>query len=476
MYDYEDFIRRVSNLRDTPPVEVPEKVLKEILPRFDAKFPTSKIRAEEMKQYFLGGVEHMNAVQWPYTVVMNKAEGPYLYDLDGNQFIDYLMTSGPCILGHNYPEVRDYVIDVIRENGPATGVMSEYEMMAAKAIVDNYKTVDKMRFYQSGTEANMAAVRYARLYTDKQKIIKIGGHYHGWADQFVYDLHLPGTGPMFSHGIPRDYYKHTLSVMPNDLEGLEAKLKKHNEPGKKGVAAIILEACGGDSATFPHAPGYLKRVRELCDEYETLLIFDEVVTGFRLGMGGAQEYYGVDADITTFGKIIGHEYPSAGAMGARADIMQMGIGKGGADSEVGEKVFTAGTMAGSNLTSAAAYKAIECIKKTNTIEKAAKAADELSSKLNALFAQYDLPFFTYNIQSILQLRMSGFYAVDLTKTGALEEILHRRENSTKYTALLTLEGINTLQSIRMYTSLQHDKEIIDRTVAGFENVCKMLKK
>ncbi|TFH31328.1 MAG: aminotransferase class III-fold pyridoxal phosphate-dependent enzyme, partial [Promethearchaeota archaeon] len=467
MFDYDDFIQRISNLRDSPPVEAPNNVLKDILPRFDAKFPTSKIRAEEMKKYFPGGVEHMNAVQWPFTVIINKAEGPYLYDLDGNQLIDYLMTSGPCILGHNYPEVRDYVIDVIRENGPATGVMSEYELKAAKAICDSFKTVDQIRFYQSGSEANVAAVRYARLYTDKQKIIKMGGHYHGWADQFVYDLHLPGTGPMFSHGIPRDYYKHTLSVMPNDLVGLEEKLKKHNAPGKKGVAAVILEPCGGDSATFPHAPGYLKRVRELCDEHDTLLIFDEVVTGFRLGVGGAQEYYGVDADITTLGKIIGHEYPSAGAMGAREDIMQMGLGKGGTDSEVGEKVFTAGTMAGTNITCAAAYKAIECIKKTNTIEVAAKAADELSTKLNELFAQYELPFFTYNIQSILQLRMSGFCAVDLTKTGALEETLIRRENSTKYMALLTLEGINTLQAIRMYTCLQHDKEIIDKTIVGF---------
>jgi glutamate-1-semialdehyde 2,1-aminomutase len=190
-------------------------------------------------------------------------------------------------------------------------------------------------------------------------------------------------------------------------------------------------------------------------------------------MNGAQGYFGVEADLSVLGKIVGHEYPSAGALGGREDIMQMVVGKKEDErNDLGQKVFTAGTMAGTNITMAAAYKAIQCIEKTNTIEIAANVADDLVLKLNNLFADYHLPFFTYNFKSVIQLRTSGFYAVPLTAQNALREILHRRKNSAKYSLLLALEHINTLQSIRMYTSLQHDKkDIIDQTLQGFENFC-----
>ncbi len=470
---FEEIVQRLGNLRDCPPVDIPNSVIEPAIGEFHTQYPKSLIMFEEMKKYIPGGIEHMNSIQYPFPIIMNKAEGPYLYDLDGNRFIDYLMTSGPCILGHNYPEVRDYIIDVLRENGPATGVMCEYELLAAKKICENFKNVSKVRFYQSGSEANLAMVRIARLYTDKKKIIKVEGSYHGWFDQFCTGLHLPGTGPMFAHGIPPEHYSNTVGVMPNDIEGIKKAIEENKDNG--GVAAIILEACGGDSGTFPPAPGYLEEVRELCTENDILLVFDEVVTGFRLGMGGAQDFYGIDADISVLGKIVGHEYPSAGAVGSNDDIMQMILGKGNDKSEVGRKVFTAGTMAGTNLTCAAAYKAIECIEKTNTIEVAGKVADELVAGLNKIFSDYNLPFFTYNFKSIIQLRMTGFYNVDLTKPEAIAEVLHRRENGAKYQILEMLEGINTLQSIRMYTSLMHDdKEVINTTLKAFENICQKI--
>ncbi|MBN2154480.1 MAG: aminotransferase class III-fold pyridoxal phosphate-dependent enzyme [Candidatus Lokiarchaeota archaeon] len=472
---YEEIIQRLENLRETPPVDVSNSVIEPAIQEFYKRYPKSLAMFEEMKKYIPGGIEHMNSIQYPFPIVINKAQGPYLFDLNGNKFIDYLMTSGPCILGHNYPEVRDYVIEVLRENGPATGVMCEYELLAAKKICEHMENVSKVRFYQSGSEANMAMARIARLYTDKKKIIKVEGSYHGWADQFVTGLHLPGTGPMFAHGIPPEHYSNTVGVMPNDIEGIKKAISDNKDKG--GTAAIVLEACGGDSGTFPPAPGYLEEVREICTENDVLLVFDEVVTGFRLSMGGAQEYYGIDADISVLGKIVGHEYPSAGAVGARDDIMQMILGKGGNNSEIGQKVFTAGTMAGTNLTSAAAYKAIECIEKTNTIEIAGKVADELSKGLNKIFADYKLPFFTYNFKSIIQLRMSGFYTVDLTKPNAIKEVLQRRENAAKYQILEALEGINTLQSIRMYTSLMHnDNKLINDTLVGFERICQKLSK
>jgi glutamate-1-semialdehyde 2,1-aminomutase len=470
---YNEIVQRLENLRKTPPVDVPNEVIEPAIKEFYAKYPKSLSMFEEMKKYIPGGIEHMNSIQYPFPIIMNKAEGPFLYDLDGNKYTDYLMTSGPCILGHNYPEVRDYVIEVLKENGPATGVMCEYELLAAKKICKHFKNVSKVRFFQSGSEANLGMARIARLYTDKKKIIKVEGSYHGWFDQFCTGLHLPGTGPMFAHGIPPEHYSNTIGVMPNDIQGIKKAISDNKDKG--GVAAIVLEACGGDSGTFPPAPGFLEQVREICTDNEILLVFDEVVTGFRLGMGGAQEYYGIDADMSVFGKIVGHEYPSAGAVGANDDIMQMILGKGDDNTEVGRKAFVAGTMAGTNITCAAAYKAIECIERTNTIEVAAKVADELVSGLNKIFTDYNLPFFTYNFKSIIQLRMTGFYNVDLTKPNAITEVLHRRENGAKYQILEMLEGISTLQSIRMYTSLMHNnKEIITNTLDGFENICEKL--
>lgn len=465
---------RLIHLRDSPSISISPKIIESGVQAYHQRFPKSLAMFQEIKEVIPGGCEHMNSVQWPYPLIMNKAKGAYLYDIDGNPFIDYLMTSGPCILGHNYPDLSEYVINVIRENGPATGVMCEYELLAAKEIVKHYPTVDQIRFYQSGSEANMAMTRIARLFTNKQKIIKIGGSYHGWTPEFTYDMHIPGTGPMFAHGIPEDYYKHTLSAFPNDIDGLEHLLKTHEAPGKGGVAAIVLEAIGGDSGTFPPSPDYNKQVRELCDKYNTLLVYDEVVTGFRLAMGGAQEYYNVKADISVFGKIVGHEYPSAGAVGASKEIMQMITGKPGeANSDLAKKVFTAGTMAGTNITCAAAYKAIKCIEETNAIEIAATVADRLVEGLNAIFEKYQLPFFAYNFKSIIQLRLSGFYTQDLSKPDALQQITLRRTNLAQYVLLLMLEGINTLQGIRMYTSLMHkDEELIQKTLQGFENFCK----
>ncbi len=416
----------------------------------------------------------MNSIQWPFPLVVNKAKDAFLFDVDGNKLIDYMMTSGPCMLGHNYPEIRDYVIKILQEDGPATGLMCEYELLAAREICKHMKSVEKVRFYQSGTEANMALARVARVYTGKKKIIKVGGSYQGWADQFIVDMHIPGTGAVQAHGVPPEYYCHTLSVFPNDIKGLEKTIIDNENKG--GVAAVIYEAIGGDSGTFPPSPDYNKQVREICDKYGVLLAYDEVVTGFRIAMGGAQEYYGIKADLSSLGKIVGHEYPSAGALGGRTDIMQCIIGKGkGKDSDVGEKAYTAGTMAGTNITCAAAYKAIQCIEKTNAIEIAAQVADKLVIRLNEVFDRYNLPFFTFNIKSIIQLRMTGFYTVDLHRPDALQQIGIHRQNGAYHQILLALENINTLQAIRMYTCLKHnDAAIIEDTVRGFENFCKKL--
>lgn len=180
-------------------------------------------------------------------------------------------------------------------------------------------SVEMFRMLGSGTESVMAAIRIARLATGKKNIIKAGGAHHGWSDQMVYGLHVPGTRHFEAHGIPRSCSRHTQEVFPNNIGKLESMLRRNKLRG--GTAAVILEPVGPESGTRPVYKEYNKQVRELCDKHGALLIFDEVVTGFRLGLGGAQGYFDVKPDLTVFGKVIAGGYPAAGGVGGRKDLI-----------------------------------------------------------------------------------------------------------------------------------------------------------
>jgi glutamate-1-semialdehyde 2,1-aminomutase len=478
--DYADLMQKLKGLADLPVIPLPDKVRSDALKQYDQRFKKSKQLAAEAKKYIPGGHEHQNAIKFPFTIFMNKAQDAYLYDVDGNRFVDYLMASGPILLGHNYPELRDFAIEIIKERGPITGVMVDYEILAAKEIIKHMKSIERVRFYQSGTEVGMVAARLARCFTGKENIIKVGGSYHGWSDTLVYDLHLPGTANMFSYGIPNGAIEKTLSVKPNDARRIEKLITMHSKEGKGGVAAVFLEGLGGDGGTWYVPPEFYKEVREICDKHGVLLVMDEVITGFRLAMGGAQEYFGVKADITMLGKIVGHGYPSAGALGGRADIMAY---LGGQAEKVDEKgqtieksVMTAGTMAGNTLTCAAAWKAIQLIEKTDAINLAGRAATKVSNGVSDIFQRAGLPFFSYNFQSIMHMPMSAFYFVNMNRPDALQQVDLRRKVLQDYQMLLALEGINSLQAMRYYTCLMHDnKAIYDETFKAFERFCKKLK-
>lgn len=479
--DYEELKNKLGGLADSPVIAPSASTISNIEKEFDAKFSKSKQMAAEYKKYLPGGHEHQNAIKWPFTVTMKKAAGAKMWDIDGNEFIDYLMASGPIILGHNYPEIRDFIIDLIKENGPTLGTMCEHELLAAKEIEKHYNSINLVRFYQSGTEVGMVAARLARCHTDKDYIIKVGGSYHGWSDQMVYDLHIPGSGPMFAYGIPSGCYEKTLSIKPGKIKRLEKLLKRYNKEGKGGVAAVFLEGGGGDGMSHVVSKEFYHQARELCDKYDALLVCDEVITGFRLAMGGAQEYYGFDADLTMLGKIIGHGYPSAGALAGRRDVMELLGAQAEEVDESGESikksVMSAGTLAGTSITCAAAYKAIKCIEKTDAINVAGRAANKICKGINKVFDSHALPFFAYNFNSIIHIATSGqsFYFVNLNKPDALEQIDARRDVLAKYNAMLMLENINSLQAMRGYTSLAHDdKSIQETTINAFDNFCNRL--
>ena len=245
-----------------------------ILKYFDEKCKASKAVYEESKEYIPGGVQHNLAFNKPFPMCMARADGAYLYDNDGNQYIDFLQAGGPTILGSNYPVIREKVIELLNECGPVTGLLHESELMIAKEINRHMPNVEMFRMLGSGTESVMAALRIARIATGKKRIIKVGGAYHGWSDQMVYGLKIPGSRALLeSHGIPGGCYEATDEVRPNDLTMLEDMLKRNVLLG--GTAGVIVEPVGPESGTRPVAHDYNAGVRALCDKYGALMIFDE---------------------------------------------------------------------------------------------------------------------------------------------------------------------------------------------------------
>ena len=236
--------------------------------------------------------------------------------------------------------------------------------------------VEMFRMLGSGTESVIAAIRVARLATGKRRVVKIGGAYHGWWDQLVYSLKVPNTKRYEAHGIPAACTRQTDEARPNDLDSLERVLAFNRLRG--GTACVLIEPVGPESGTRPVAMDYNKGVRELCDKYGALLVFDEVVTAFRIGLGGAQGYFGVRPDLTTFGKIVAGGYPSAGGLGGRRDlIMLMAAGL-----ETGKKrAYVGGTMAANPLSAAAGYFTLREIEKRDACAVAGRAGDRLAAGL-----------------------------------------------------------------------------------------------
>ena len=246
-----------------------------------------------------------------------------MYDIDGNRYYDFLQAGGPTVLGSNPKAVKEKTMALIDSCGPSTGLFNEYEYKLAKKIVDSYPSVDMFRMLGSGTESCMAAIRVARLATKKKNIIKMGGAYHGWSDQLAYGIRIPGTRSLQAHGVPGFIFKHTQEFFPNDLKDLERVLKLNRFRG--GTAAVMIEPVGPESGTRPLDKDFNRGVEALCKKYGALLIFDEVVTGFRLGPSGAQGYFGVSPDLTVFGKAVAGGYPSAGGLGGKMGLYEVSV-------------------------------------------------------------------------------------------------------------------------------------------------------
>ncbi len=465
-HDIEEIYAKLNALIKQPIRPIKRDKMDEFLQYFETKAAKSKAMTDEAKQYIPGGVQHNLAFNYPFPMAITKAEGAHLWDVDGNQYIDFLQAGGPTILGSNYGPVREKVLDVINTSGPVTGLFHEHELKLAKIINKHMPAVEMFRMLGSGTESVMGAIRAARTYTGKKKIIKVGGAYHGWSDQMVYGLHIPGTGRMEATGIPNGAHKHTQEFYPNNLGALRRKLMMNQLKG--GTAAVIVEPIGPESGTRPVPFDFNQKVRELCDEFNALLIFDEVVTGFRLGLGGAQGYFNVKPDLTIFGKCVTGGYPMAGGIGGRKDVMlTFAAGIGG----TGERAYVGGTLSANPLSCAAGYYAIEEMDRTNAAVIAGKAGDRLTKGLQEIIDRLGLPYVAFNQGSICHLETSGVMLLDFKNPLKLmKEVKPRKHMMEEMGAAYMASGVVTLAGSRMYTSMADSDDIIDEALNRFEHV------
>lgn len=442
---------------------------------YDKKCAKSKSMIEAAKQVIPGGIQHNLAFNYPFPLVFTKAEGAYLYDLDGNKYYDFLQAGGPTLIGSNPITVREKVIELLNDCGPSTGLFHEFEYKLAAKIIENFKSVEMFRMLGSGTEACMGAIRVARLATGKKNILKMGGAYHGWSDQLAYGIRIPGSKWTQASGVPRYIFKNTQEFFPNDLKDLERKLKWNTLRG--GTAAVLIEPLGPESGTRPVSIDFNKGVEALCRKYGALLVFDEVVTAFRIGMSGAQGYFGVDPDLTVFGKIVAGGYPSAGGLGGKREYMKyLSSGIGG--SEKHKKALVGGTMAANPLSCVAGYYTLCEIEKNNSAEKAGHMGDLLTQGLQKLIEKYNLPFVAFNQGSICHLETVGtmHFSINWKKPWTIPAVLkatsERKKEMEHMGAAYMAEGLVTLAGSRMYTSAAYTEEMIQDVLSRFENIFK----
>ena len=385
--------------------------------------------------------------------------------------MDYLQAGGPTLLGSNYGSVNEKVWEAVRESGPVTGLFHPYEMKLAQKIHECMPWVELYRCLASGTEADMVAIRIARTFTGKQRIIKVGGAYHGWSDQLVYSLHIPYTKTFEAHGIPKEVSSNTSEFFPGSIESLRKVLEENEKHG--GTAAVLVEPFGPESGTRPVSMEFNAEVRNLCDEFDALLIFDEVVTAFRVGPGGAQGFFNVKPDLTVFGKIVAGGYPMAGGVGGRADIMSCCA----AGVKAGKKrAYVGGTLTANPLSCAAGYFAIDEIVRTDAAKKAGENGDKLCDGIQKLIDQYDLPFVTWNTGSIVHFEVSGVMYLDASDPDIFRKIPERQHYIEQFGAALTANGVITLAGSRIYTSMADNDETIAQTLNAFEEVFSNIQK
>jgi glutamate-1-semialdehyde aminotransferase len=451
------------------PVRIPNKEkLSKIYEEFSEKTLSSAKLFEKAQTLLPRGSEHTLPPTIPYPLFMDKGNGSKVYDIDGNEYIDYILSGGAILLGHNHQELNKRIVELIQNKTNFHGFFDEMELKAAEKIIYHFPSVERVRFTSSGAEANLAAVRIARSFTGKKKIIKFRGGYHGWGEQFMTDMEIPGSERIIAHGIPSEFIDQTILVFPNDLNELEDAFKSAEKDG--GVAAVICEPVGGESGLVPFEEGYHDKAIEIAHRYGALYIFDEVVTGLRMGLGGAQKILNISPDLTTLGKALMNGYPSCGAVCGKAEIMDT-ASTGLPDNR--PYAYIAGTLSGNTLSVSAAYYHICELEKPGVIDHLFKVAKDYVDKLNGMFESEKTCFFAYNFGGIIRIELTAPHAVKIDSPSAMDDILMRRSIIAEYS--LPIHNMGVLSRMgRDMISCSHSFEDNDKAVEAFAAMVDIL--
>ncbi len=383
-------------------------------------------------------------------IFIDRADGALIFDADGKAYIDYVGSWGPMILGHNHAVIREAVIDAA-QRGLSFGAPTEMEITMAELVSELVPSMEQVRMVSSGTEATMSAIRLARGYTGRDKIIKFEGCYHGHADSLLVKA---GSGALTlgqpsSPGVPADFAKHTLTARFNDLQSVRELFAAH--PGE--IACIIVEPVAGNMNCIPPVAGFHEGLRELCDQEGALLIFDEVMTGFRVALGGAQAFYNIKPDLTTLGKVIGGGMP-VGAFGGRKEVMQYIAPTG--------PVYQAGTLSGNPIAMAAGYACLSLLKQEGNEKNLAAKTKQLADGFKQLADKHGIPLVVSQAGG-----MFGFFFTDQASVTCYEEVAKCDiERFKRFFHLMLGYGVYLAPSAfeACFTSLAHGSREIEATL------------
>ena len=393
---------------------------------------------------------------------IEKADGAYIYDADGKKYIDYVGSWGPMILGHNHPKIREAVLAAV-ENGLSFGAPTELEVKMAEKVISMVPSMEQVRMVSSGTEATMSAIRLARGFTNRDKILKFEGCYHGHADCLLVKA---GSGALTlgqpsSPGIPEDFAKHTLTATYNDLASVRALFEQH----PTDISCIILEPVAGNMNCISPVEGFLQGLRTICDEFGALLIIDEVMTGFRVSMSGAQGHYGVKPDLTTLGKVIGGGMP-VGAFGGRKDVMQFIAPTG--------PVYQAGTLSGNPIAMTAGLAQMEALNEPGLYEALAAKTKRIAEGFKAAADKHGIPLSITYVGGMFGF----FFTEDKAPMTSFSQVTKcNMEHFRHFYHAMLDEGIYLAPSAYEagFLSMAHGEEEISYTLAAVDRIFAAMK-
>ena len=425
--------------------------------RFYELHPKSAEMHESARSLFPNGVTHDARRQNPFQLYYTHAEGAAKYDVDGNRILDYFPGHGALILGHSRPEVVSAVQEQMARGTHFSG-STELEMEWGNWVKELIPSAEKVRFHSSGTEADMMAIRMARAYTGKTKVIKFEDHFHGWSDYLV-------AGSEGIGGIPAETLSTMIVLPPNDIETFERTLQNDDD-----IAAVILEPTGAHMGLEPILPEFLQQLREVTERYGVVLIFDEVVTGFRVSRGGAQEYFGIRPDLTTLAKILGGGLPG-GAVTGKADIINMIEDRpGDAEYNRNGRIAHNGTFNANPISAAAGIAALEIVANEPINDTANLRAAQLKDGLNDLMGRMEIPGGVTGIASLMFLRLG----VDVPESDREYCILSPEQMAVSMeperVRQLTLSLLNhgVQSGNRFILTAAHTEDDIAHTIGAYE--------